>query len=71
MDMPRDSRPPKFDGSNYSQWKALMRAYLRAIDKRVWLSVVNGYFEPVVTVGEVANPKPLTTQDRGDYETKG
>ena len=71
MDMPRDGRPPKFDGSNYAYWKTLMRAYLRAIDERVWLSVVNGYFEHVVTVGEVTTPKPLTDWDRGDYETKG
>ena len=48
MDMSRDGRPLKFDGSNYAYWKALMRAYLRAIDERIWLSVVNGYNEPVL-----------------------
>ena len=70
MDMPRDRRPPKFDGSNYAYWKAIMRAYVRAIDECVWLSVVYGYSALVVTVGEVTTPKPLTAWDRGDYEIK-
>ena len=69
--MPRNGRPPKFDGLNYAYWKALMRAYLRAIDERVWLSVVNDYSESTIIVGEVTTPKPLTSWDRVDYEIKG
>ena len=69
--MPRDGRPPKFDGSNYAYWKALMRAYLRAIDERVWLSVENGYFAPTITVGEATTSKPIATWDKGDFEIKG
>ena len=70
MDMPRDGRPPKFDGSNYAYWKALMRAYLRAIDERIWLSVVNGYTEPVLTVNDVVVPKPIQQWDKLDFDKK-
>ena len=69
--MPRDGRSPKFDGSNYAYWKALMRAYLRAIDECVWLSIVNDYSKPTLIVNDVSSPKPLNTWDRIDYETKG
>ena len=68
--MPRDGRPLKFDGSNYAYWKALMRAYLRAIDERIWLSVVNGYTEPVLTINDVVVPKPIQQWDKLDFEKK-
>ena len=48
-----------------------MRAYLRAIDERVWLSVENGYSAPTVTVGEVTTSKSFATWDKGDYEIRG
>ena len=56
MDMPRDGRPLKFDGSNYTYWKTLMWAYIRAICERIWLSVVNGYNDPILTVNDVIIP---------------
>ena len=41
------------------------------IDECVWLSIVNGYYEPTITVNDITTPKPLTVWDRGDYEIKG
>lgn len=37
------SRPPMLDGANYPYWKARMRAFLKAIDERVWISVTDGW----------------------------
>ena len=32
---------PHFDGNNYAYWKVKMKAFLKSIDKRVWLSIEN------------------------------
>ena len=52
-------RPPLLDGTNYSYWKAHMRAFLKSTDDKVWHSVIYGWSEPTVTVGGVDIPKPL------------
>lgn len=52
-------RPPLLDGTNYSYWKARMRAFLKSIDKKVWHCVIYGWSEPIVTIDGVDIPKPL------------
>ena len=44
--------PPHFDGNNYAYWKVVMKAFLKSIDERVWLSVENGWERPTTTIGE-------------------
>ena len=44
--------PPHFDGNNYAYWKVIMKAYLKSIDERVWLSVGNGWERPTIAIGE-------------------
>ena len=44
--------PPHFDGNNYAYWKVRMKAFLKSIDERVWLSVENGQERPTTTNGE-------------------
>ena len=44
--------PPHFDGNNYAYWKVMMKAYLKSIDERVWLSVGNGWERPTIAIGE-------------------
>ncbi|XP_022854061.1 uncharacterized protein LOC111375463 [Olea europaea var. sylvestris] len=47
--------PPYFDESNYAYWKVRMRAFLKSLDERVWVSVQNGRKPPSTTVSGVVN----------------
>jgi hypothetical protein len=42
------TRPPLFDGTNFSFWKVRMRTYLMALGADVWDVVETGYIKPVV-----------------------
>jgi hypothetical protein len=42
------TRPPLFDGTNFSFWKVRMRSYLMALGADVWDVVETGYIKPVV-----------------------
>ncbi|XP_024019486.1 uncharacterized protein LOC112091030 [Morus notabilis] len=41
------SRPPLLDGSNYSYWKARMKAFIKAQDEKAWRAVLTGWKHPV------------------------
>ena len=52
-------RPPLLDGSNYSYWKARMKAFIKALDERAWRSVLSGWTPPTTTDTEGKTiPKP-------------
>ena len=57
MNLPREDssivRPPLFDETNYPYWQANMRDFLKLIDERIWLAVVNGWTSPTLTIGTV------------------
>ena len=36
------TRPPMFNGTNYSSWKARMKIFLKSINMRLWFIVKNG-----------------------------
>ena len=61
-------RPLLLDGTNYSYWKARMRAFLKSIDEKVWHSVIFGWSEPTITVDGIDIPKPLDKWDTIDYQ---
>jgi hypothetical protein len=42
------TRPPLFDGTNFTFWKVRMRSYLMALGADVWDVVETGYINPVV-----------------------
>ena len=44
--------PPHFDGNNYAFWKVRMKAFMKFIDERVWLSIENGWERPTIAIGE-------------------
>ena len=44
--------PPHFDGSNYAYRKVRLKAFLKSIDERVWLSVENGQERLTIAIGE-------------------
>ena len=44
--------PPHFDGNNYAFWKVRMKAFLKSINERVWLSVENGWERLTIAISE-------------------
>ena len=42
------SRPPLLDGTNYSYWKARMKAFIKALDEKAWRSVLSGWSPPTI-----------------------
>ena len=53
------NRPPLLEGPNYPYWKPRMRAFLKSIDEKVWIAVVNGWKPPTVTSDAGIFPKPI------------
>ena len=51
------SKPPFFDGSNYTYWKNRMRVFMLANEPRVWLVTMNGPHVPMKSVDGVEMPK--------------
>ena len=43
------SKPPLLDESNYSYWKARMRAFIKTINERAWRSILIGWTHPTTT----------------------
>ena len=43
---------PHFNGNNYAYYKVRMKAFLKSIDERVWLSIENGWERPTTAIGE-------------------
>ena len=75
MEWPREGsftiRPPLLDGTNYPYWKAKMRAFLKSIDERVWLAVVDSWTLPTVITGTITILKSTTLWDKTDFDTCG
>ena len=44
--------PPHFDGNNYAYWKVRMKAFLKSINQKVWLSIENSWERPTMAIGE-------------------
>ncbi|VFQ95833.1 unnamed protein product [Cuscuta campestris] len=59
------SRPPLFDGTNYTYWKERMRIYIRSTNFQLWLVIKNCEEIPTKKVGEKLVPK---TEDEFDAE---
>ena len=43
-------RPPLLNSGNYSFWKIRMRAYIRSINEKAWMSIEEGYELPTKRV---------------------
>ena len=59
-------RPPFFNGSDYSYWKARMRIFIQAQDYEMWSIVVNGPYIPSIYVDGVKVPKLEMDWDEHD-----
>ncbi|VFQ65936.1 unnamed protein product [Cuscuta campestris] len=62
------TRPPFFDGTNYSYWKERMRIFIQSNDYKLWLIVKNGCGVLMKKVGEVNVPK--TEEEFTDEDCK-
>ncbi|VFQ97129.1 unnamed protein product, partial [Cuscuta campestris] len=62
------SRPPLFDGTNYSYWKEWMRIYIRSTNFQLWLVIKNGEEIPMKKVGETTLPKTENEFDADDIK---
>ncbi|GAV75794.1 hypothetical protein CFOL_v3_19270, partial [Cephalotus follicularis] len=61
------SKPPFFDGNNYSHLKAKMPIFIQSLDYNLWDLIVDGPNLPTITLenGNVI-PKPRNTYDDND-----
>ena len=50
-------KPPFFDGKNYDYWKTRMSAHIKAMSRKLWRVVSDGYV--------ILDPKSLTPLDQG------
>ena len=62
------SRPPYFDGTNYTYWKARMKIYLQSIDYELWLNVSKGPFIPIKIVNNIEELKLENEFDEHDIK---
>ncbi|GAV87378.1 zf-CCHC domain-containing protein/DUF4219 domain-containing protein, partial [Cephalotus follicularis] len=61
------SRPPLFDGINYSFWKTRMTIFLQSLDYQLWHIIVNGPRMPTRTIDGVVSPKPRNEYNDNDF----
>ncbi|VFQ89717.1 unnamed protein product [Cuscuta campestris] len=59
------TRPPLFDGTNYTYWKERMRIYIRSTNFQLWLVIKNGEEVPMKKIEDKLIPK---TEDEFDAE---
>ncbi|GAV61108.1 hypothetical protein CFOL_v3_04636 [Cephalotus follicularis] len=61
------SKPPFFDGNNYSHWKAKMTIFTQYLDYNLWDLIVDGPNLPTITneSGEIIS-KPRTRYNDDD-----
>ncbi|XP_060967078.1 uncharacterized protein LOC133035302 [Cannabis sativa] len=62
------SRPPMLEGDNYPYWKTKMRAFLRAVDEKVWMSIEEGWSKPTLMENEIVIPKPMSRWTTNEIE---
>ena len=62
------SRPPYFDGSNYTYSKARTKIYLQSIDYPLWLNVNKGHYIPINIVNNIEELKMEDEFDEHDMK---
>ncbi|KAK1554784.1 hypothetical protein Q3G72_017324 [Acer saccharum] len=63
-----NSRPPLLKGHNYGFWKLRMKAYIRSIDERAWMTVEEGYLVPNNIEDGVTVSKPRSEWSTNEFE---
>ena len=53
MDFKREGasvqRPPLLDGTDFSYWKARMKAFIKSMDEKAWRAILTGWKHPMTT----------------------
>ncbi|VFQ62058.1 unnamed protein product [Cuscuta campestris] len=62
------TRPPLFDGTNYTYWKERMRIYIQSTNFLLWRIIKNGEDVPMKKVGETNIPKTENEYDAQDIK---
>lgn len=62
---------PLLDRSNYSFWKGTMKAFLKSLDEKVWLSMCYGWTTLLVTIDGENKPKPMEKWISYQFATSG
>ena len=62
------TRPPLFNGTNYTYWKTRIRIYIQSIDYNIWKTIVKGPHVPTIMVNGVATPKLEEDWDEQDVK---
>ncbi|GAV78393.1 DUF4219 domain-containing protein/UBN2 domain-containing protein [Cephalotus follicularis] len=62
------TRPPFFDGNNYSFWKTRMTIFLQSLDYQLWHIVENGPRMPTRTIEGVVSLKPKNEFNDNDFK---
>ena len=52
------NRPPLFNGSNYTYWKARIKIFIQILDYDMWSIIVNGSHIPTKLIDGMSLPKP-------------
>ncbi|KAK0580243.1 hypothetical protein LWI29_038475 [Acer saccharum] len=60
--------PPLLKGHNYGFWKLRMKAYIRFIDERAWMTVKEGYLAPNKIENGVTISKPRSEWSTNEFE---
>ena len=60
------NRPPLFNGSNYTYWKARMKIFIQALDYDMWSIIVNGPHTPTKIIDGEESTKPEKKWDEVD-----
>lgn len=59
------TRPPLFNGTNYTQWKIRMRHHIRSQGFDLWETIVNGPYEPIDEITKKPkDSKDYTVEDK-------
>ncbi|VFQ87125.1 unnamed protein product, partial [Cuscuta campestris] len=62
------TRPPLFDGTNYTYWKERMRIYIQSTNFLLWRIIKNGEDVPMKKVEETNVPKTENEYDAQDIK---
>ena len=45
-------RLPLLNGKNYTYWKVRVKAFIKSIDEKAWLSILKGWSPPTVAIND-------------------
>ena len=57
---------PLLDDKNYSYWKVRVKAYIKAIDKSAWRSILIGWTPPTVIIDSTTTSKSNETWSKDE-----